>query len=84
MNKTEFIDALAEKTGRAKAECEKINSILEDTFIIGKNQKEKLLEKFETELKLQGEEADALYNTVMELIGTNLKDKLKHPFKSQD
>ena len=84
MNKTEFIDALAKKTGFSEAECTKINSILEDVFILGKNHKEKLVEKFEAELKLEKEKAEKLYEDAMGLIGSEVKDKLKHPFKSQD
>lgn len=61
-----------------------INNIVEDTFIIGKKNKEKIIEKFEKQINLDENEANKLYEIVMRIIGTEIKNKLKHPFKSQD
>lgn len=83
MNKTDFIKTLAERTGFDEAKCTKINSIIEDTFIVGKKHQQELIDKFQSELELSQEEAVSLYDTVMDIIGTGIKDKLKHPFGPQ-
>ena len=41
MNKEEFIKELVKLTNLSEEKCTTINSILEDTFLIGKNNKEK-------------------------------------------
>ena len=84
MDKTEFIKALADKTGYDEAKCTQINGILEDTFIFGKKHQQELIEKFQDQLEMSQEEAEALYNDVMGLVGSNVKDKLKHPLRNQD
>ena len=84
MNKSDFIKELSNQTGYTQEKCTLINSIVEDTFIIGKKNKEKMIEKFESSLNLDGTEANKLYETVMNIIGSEVKNKLKHPFRSQD
>ncbi len=84
MNKKEFIKKLEELTGLDSNECIIINSILEDNFIIGKNNKEKIIENVMIQLSKTREESERLYETAMSIIGTGIKNKLKHPFKSQD
>ena len=56
---------------------------MESHFIIGKKGKEQIINDFKENLSLSDEEADTLYNTCMDIIGNEVKDKLKHPFKSQ-
>ncbi len=84
MNKSEFIKELSKQTGYDEEKCIVINSIVEDTFIIGKKNKDKMIEKFEEQISLDENEANKLYETVISIIGSELKNKLKHPFKSQD
>ena len=84
MNKNEFINELSKQTGYDEEKCGFINSIIEDTFIIGKKNKEIMIEKFENGLSFDKNEAEKLYETVMNILGTEVKNKLKHPFKSQD
>lgn len=84
MKKSEFIKELSKQTGYDEEKCIVINSIVEDTFIIGKKNKDKMIEKFEEQISLDENEANKLYETVISIIGSELKNKLKHPFKSQD
>lgn len=84
MNKTEVIAALVEQTGYDEATCEKINEILERHFIIGKNNKEKTIADFASELELDQDEAEKLYETAMGIVGGGVVDKLKHPFGGRD
>lgn len=84
MNKEEFIKELAKLTNLSEEKCTSINSILEDTFLIGKNNKEKLLSKFEEKLGMTKEEAENIYEKAMSILTNSLKDKLKHPFGSKE
>lgn len=84
MNKTEFIKELGARTGLSADKCELVNSIIEDTFIIGKNNKNKLLDKLKSALNLDEKGAEGLYEKIMEIVGKEVKNKLKHPFKSLD
>lgn len=80
MNKERFVKELMDKTNYSMEQCEKVNEILESHFIIGKNQKNKILTDFEN-LGFSREESDNLYNICVSILGNNLKNKLKHPFK---
>lgn len=84
MNKEKFIRELENVTGLDNNKCTIINSILEDHFIIGKNNKEKIINDIMNQLQITNEKAQNLYESVMSIIGTGIKDKLKHPFKSND
>ena len=84
MNKSEFIKELSKQTKYDEEKCTLINSIIEDTFIIGKRNKEKMIERFKNELNFEESQAEKIYETVMNILGNEIKNKLKHPFKSQD
>ena len=84
MDKSEFIKLLEKKTGYTNEECIKINEVLEDNFIIGKKNKEKIIEQLKSNINLNEDEASKLYETCMSIISSNLKDKIKHPFKGNE
>ena len=84
MNKSEFISELSKQTGFDLEKCSAINSIVEDIFIVGKKNKEKMIERFKTELNFNDDEANKIYETVMDILGSEIKNKLKHPFKNLD
>lgn len=84
MNKEGFIKELSDITGLDKEKCTIINSVIEDTFLIGKKSKNKMIEGFKEKLNLSDEEAEKIYETAMELITTSMKEKIKHPFKGND
>lgn len=83
MNKTEFISALKEKTNLSEENCLIVNDILESHFLIGKNNKEKIIEDLINRLNINELKANEIYNTSMSIISNELKYKLKHPFKSK-
>ncbi len=68
MNKEEYIKVLMVKTNRSEEECIVLNEIIEKHFIIGKNNKEKIIEDIIQELHLEYKEADDLYNICIENI----------------
>ena len=84
MNKTYFIKTLSEKTKLSEKDCLVINSIIEDHFIIGKKNKEKIIEDLVNKLNLDEKKADEVYTTAMDIISSSIKNKIKHPFKSID
>ena len=82
MNKGEFLRELSTQTGYNEEKCNLINSVIENTMIIGKKNKEKMTERFKEELNLNNNEANKLYEIVMNIISNEIKNKLKRPFKS--
>lgn len=84
MNKEKFIKELEKVTGLDNGKCTIINSILEDHFLLGKNNKEKIITDIKIKLNVTSEESEKVYEFAMSIIGNGIKDKLKHPFKNQD
>lgn len=84
MNKDKVIKELERVTGLDNNKCIIINSILENHFLFGKNNKEKIIHDIMVQLQMTNEQAEQIYNSAMSIIGNGIKDKLKHPFKSQD
>lgn len=84
MNKEKFIKELESITELDNEKCTIINNILENNFIVGKKNKEKIVSDIADELTVTKEEADKIYELAMSIIGSQIKDKLKHPFRLQD
>lgn len=80
MNKKEVIKKLGEVTNLSEEKCIIINDILEEHFIIGKNNKEKIISDISEKLETTREESKNIYELAMSIIGSGIKDKLKHPF----
>ena len=83
MNKKEVIKKLGEVTNLSEEKCIIINDILEEHFIIGKNNKEKIISDISEKLETTIEESENIYESAMSIIGSGIKDKLKHPFGEQ-
>ena len=71
---------LGEVTNLSEEKCIIINDILEEHFIIGKNNKEKIISDISEKLETTREESENIYELAMSIIGSGIKDKLKHPF----
>jgi len=84
MNKTLFLKEIKEKTNLSEEEVLKISDTLDDTFIIGKKNKEKMIESFISKLGISDAEAERIYEIIMDIMKNAIKDKLKHPFKSKN
>ena len=80
MNKKEVIKKLGEVTNLSEEKCIIINDILEEHFIIGKNNKEKIISDISEKLETTREKSENIYELAMSIIGSGIKDKLKHPF----
>lgn len=84
MNKKDFIEKLMKQTGYDEEKCSIVNDILESHFLIGKNQKEKIITDFIEKLSIDREESNELYNNCVSILSSGLKEKIRHPFKSKD
>ena len=83
MNKKEFIKALQEKTNYNEDKCIIINNVLENNSFVGKKNSDKIINDLMIN-SFTEEEAHNIYNIAKEIIFKELKNKLKHPFKSQN
>ena len=61
-------ERLKELTKRSDEEVAIIDEILNNHFIIGKNNKEEIIADFKEKLKINDEEADNIYNQCSEII----------------
>ncbi|MGN1297790.1 MAG: hypothetical protein ACI4VH_05135 [Clostridia bacterium] len=84
MNKEKVIKELEKVTGLDNGKCVIVNSILENHFIIGKKNKEKMILDMEEQLKITKEDAERIYESAMSILANGIKDKLKHPFGTQE
>ena len=84
MNKRGFIKELIKETKLPEEKCVIINDCMEEYFIIGRTNKEKTISLLMEKLNYDYEKADEIYNIASKIISTSIKDKIIHPFKSQD
>ena len=81
MNKKEVLEKIKKALNCNDETVNKINEVVESTFLIGKNNKDSMIKKFMEKLNISSKEADKIYNTVINIIGNGIKDKIKNPFK---
>lgn len=84
MNKHQFLEEIKKQTGYTEEKCLQIIDVMDDIFLIGKKNKQKMIDAFKEKLNVSEEEADDIYNKVMSIVKNAVKDKQKHPFKSMD
>lgn len=84
MNKDEFINELSKRTNYSKIDCTIINDVLENNFFLSKKNKDKIMGEIIVELDISIEEASNIYNIAKDIVSKQIKEKLKHPFKSQE
>lgn len=84
INKSEFLNLIQSKTRLSKDECLIVNDILEMNFLIGNKNKQKIIDQLIDKLNINKDKAEEIYNISNNIISLSIKEKLKHPFKSQD
>lgn len=84
MNKREFIKELSSQTGYDEAKCILIDDVIENYFIFGKKNKEKIIQDLQVKVSLNEDDAENVYDITIKIITGEIKNKLKHPFKSKD
>lgn len=83
MNKTEFIKELTKQLPYSEEQCAVIDSILEDNFFISKQSREKIVAEIEQKLQIDNQAASEVYATAINIVNAELKNKLRHPFRSK-
>lgn len=84
MNKKVFIKELSKQTRYDEEKCILINSIVENHFIFGKKNKNKMIQDLKIKANLSENDAENTYDILIKILTEEIKNKLKHPFKSQD
>ncbi len=84
MNKSKFISKLSKETGYSEEKCILINDIIENYFIFVKKNKVKIIKDLQVKATLSEDDAENVYDIVIRIITREMKNKLKHPFKSQN
>lgn len=84
MNKTKFLEELKKQTNLSENDTIIVADVLDEYFVFGKKNKDKIISSIEEKLNISDEQANEIYNIAMNIIATNIKEKIKHPFKSQD
>ena len=80
-NKTEFICELKKQTNYSNEQCIRIINVLENNFLIGRNNKIKIINDLIENLNFSAEEANNVYNISSNIIVSEVKRKIFHPFK---
>ncbi len=83
MNKNEFIKELSKQTGYDEERCTLINNVIENYFIFRKKNREKIIKDLQSTVKLSEDDAENVYDIAMRIITEEMKNKLRHPFKSK-
>lgn len=83
MNKNVFIKELSKETGYDEEKCILINNIIENYFIFGRKNKDKIIQDLQVKASLSEDDSENVYDIAMKIITGEIKNKLKHPFKSQ-
>ena len=76
MNKTKFIEEISNKTGYSLEDSTRINTIIENNFIISKKSKCKIIDELQFEFNISFEEAEHIYEVCAEIISTALKKQI--------
>lgn len=84
MNKTMFLKELQEKTNLSEKDTLVVSEVLDEYFVFGKKNKDKIVSAIKEKLNITDTQADEIYNIAMSIITSNVKEKLRHPFRSQD
>lgn len=83
MNKKGFVKELQKELNYDEEKCILINAIIENSSLFGKKSKEKIISDLMTQFDIENSEAEKIYEVSMNIITTEIKNKVKHPFKSQ-
>ncbi len=84
MNKNGFIKELSKQTGYDEEKCILINNVIENYFIFGRKNKDKIIKDLQIKASLNEDDSENVYDISIKIITGEIKNKLKHPFKNQN
>ena len=64
--------------------CILINNVIENYFIFGRKNKDKIIKDLQIKASLNEDDSENVYDISMKIITGEIKNKLKHPFKNQN
>jgi len=82
MNKNEFIKLLSSKANLSLEKAKLVNDVLESNWFISKKNKDKIIKEIAEKLNVLEKDAIRIYDESVKIINYEIKNKLKHPFKS--
>lgn len=80
MNKEQFINALMEKTHYSYEKCVLINDVLETKSCFRKKHQPIIVDMFKKSLEIDEEEAVNIFATSKDILSSELKHRICHPF----
>lgn len=83
MNKMGFIKELSKQTGYDKQKCTLINNVFENYLIFARNNKDKIIQDLQVNASLSEDDAENIYDISIKIIIGEIKNKIRHPFKSE-
>ena len=83
MDEEQVLAAIKEKTGLSDEQVDKVNEVIDEHFIIGKDNKDKIVAGIKEKLGIDDAKADEIYNVVMGIIGNGIVNRVKEML-SQD
>lgn len=84
MNKTGFIMQLAERLNITEEQAAMVDETVDAHPIIGRNSKLAVIAEIKEKLGTDDEAAKRISDTASELIASNIRNKLLHPFGGND
>ncbi len=84
MNKNGFIKELSRQTGYNVEKCILINNVIENYFIFRRENKDKIIKDLQIKASLNEDDSENVYDIWVKIITEEIKNKLKHPFRSQN
>ena len=84
MNKNGFIKELSKQTGYDEEKCILINNVIENYFIFGRKNKDKIIKDLQIKASLNEDDSENVYDISMKIITGEIKNKLKHPYKNRN
>ena len=81
MNKAAFIEKLEKETDFSNDKCILINYVLENNSLFGKKNRAKIINDLMIN-NFTEDEAENIYDIAKKIIFSEIKNKLKNPFKS--
>lgn len=80
MNKEQFINVLMEKTHYTYEQCILINDVLETKSCFRKKNQPIIVDMLKTRLEINEEEATTIFMTSKDILSSELKHRIRHPF----
>jgi len=76
MNKNGFIKELSKQTGYDEQKCILINNVIENYFIFGRKNKDKIIRDLQVKASLSEDDSENVYDISMKIITREIKNKM--------